>query len=227
MDEELARDEKVFIVGRTLGCAAASFAHGRAVQKYGAARVIDSPLASFPSPGWGWRGAVWLAPVCEIQFADFIYPAMTRSSAKPPRCVPLQRRMDRPNRSSGALRRSIGGGVPLASGEAFLPRAGVKSRESSTLTTPKGLLKARAMRDPNPVSSLSQERYRLIRGEVQEGIHHADRAANVSRRGGLRSSLWHDHYTRCKQREMASKESKRRWWTANARPGGSKDDPES
>ena len=44
--------------------------------KYGAQRVIDSPLAKLSIVGVGIGAALYgMRPICEIQFADFIYPA--------------------------------------------------------------------------------------------------------------------------------------------------------
>lgn len=46
MDEELARDERVFIVGEDVGPRGGVFRATQGLyEKYGAGRVIDSPLA--------------------------------------------------------------------------------------------------------------------------------------------------------------------------------------
>ena len=80
MDEELARDDRVFIVGEDVGPRGGVF---RATQglydKYGEERIIDSPLAELSIVGVGIGAALYgLRPICEIQFADFIYPAFNQ-----------------------------------------------------------------------------------------------------------------------------------------------------
>jgi pyruvate/2-oxoglutarate/acetoin dehydrogenase E1 component len=68
MDEELARDERVFIVGEDVGPRGGVF---RATQglfaKYGEKRVIDSPLAELSIVGRHRCRAVLFSSICEIQ----------------------------------------------------------------------------------------------------------------------------------------------------------------
>ena len=77
MDEEMARDERVFIVGEDVGVRGGVFrATVGLFDKYGAARVIDSPLAELSIVGVGIGAALYgQRPICEIQFSDFIFPA--------------------------------------------------------------------------------------------------------------------------------------------------------
>ena len=80
MDEELARDERVFIVGEDVGVRGGVFRATQGLfEKYGPERVIDSPLAELSIVGVGIGAALYgMHPICEIQFADFIYPAMNQ-----------------------------------------------------------------------------------------------------------------------------------------------------
>ncbi|MRS04868.1 alpha-ketoacid dehydrogenase subunit beta, partial [bacterium] len=80
MDEEMARDEDVFIVGEDVGQRGGVFrATVGLFDKYGESRVIDSPLAELSIVGVGIGAALYgLKPICEIQFADFIYPAFNQ-----------------------------------------------------------------------------------------------------------------------------------------------------
>src|SRR5512144_552689 len=80
MDEELANDERVFIVGEDVGARGGVFrATVGLLEKYGPERVIDSPLAELSIVGVGIGAAMYgMRPICEIQFADFIYPAMNQ-----------------------------------------------------------------------------------------------------------------------------------------------------
>jgi 2-oxoisovalerate dehydrogenase E1 component beta subunit len=156
--------------------------------KYGPERVIDSPLAELSIVGVGIGAALYgMHPVCEIQFADFIYPAFNQivnEAAK--MCY----------RSNGdwtvpmVIRAPYGGGIGGAlyhsqSIEGFFAHIpGLKVAAPSNPYDAKGLLKS-AIRDPNPVLFLEPKKgYRLIRGEVPGGDYTVPLGpANVSRIG--------------------------------------------
>lgn len=80
MDEELARDECVFVTGEDVGPRGGVFrATLGLVDKYGPQRIIDSPLAELSIVGIGIGAALYgMRPICEIQFADFIFPAFNQ-----------------------------------------------------------------------------------------------------------------------------------------------------
>ena len=174
MDEEMARDENVFIVGEDVGQRGGVFrATVGLFDKYGADRVIDSPLAELSIVGVGIGAALYgMKPVCEIQFADFIYPAFNQIVSEASKIT---------YRSNGewtvpmVIRAPYGGGIGgglyhSQSIEAFFTHApGLKVVIPSSPYDAKGLLKS-AIRDPNPVLFLEPKKgYRLIRGEVPEG----------------------------------------------------------
>src|SRR5215510_15246403 len=80
MDEEIARDPRVFITGEDVGERGGVF---RATQglhaKYGPDRLFDAPLAELSIVAVGIGAALAdLRPICEIQFADFIHPALNQ-----------------------------------------------------------------------------------------------------------------------------------------------------
>lgn len=174
MDEELARDECVFITGEDVGPRGGVF---RATQglydKYGAQRIIDSPLAELSIVGVGIGAALYgLRPICEVQFADFIFPAFNQILNEAARMF---------YRSGGewavpmVIRAPYGGGVGgglyhSQSVEAFFAHIpGLKVVIPSNPRDAKGLLKS-AVRDPNPVIFLEPKKgYRLIKGDVPEG----------------------------------------------------------
>jgi len=174
MDEELARDENVFLVGEDIGKRGGVFrATQGLLEKYGPERVIDSPLAELSIVGVGIGAALYgMHPICEIQFADFIHPAFNQivnEAAK--MCY----------RSNGdwtvpmVIRAPYGGGVGgglyhSQSVESFFAHVpGLKVVIPSTPYEAKGLLKS-AVRDPNPVMVFEPKKgYRLIKGEVPEG----------------------------------------------------------
>ena len=173
MDEELERDERVFIVGEDVGQRGGVFRATEGLfEKYGEARVIDSPLAEDSIVGIGIGTALYgMRPICEIQFADFIYPAFNQIVSEAARMC---------YRSAGewtvpmVIRVPYGGGIGgglyhSQSVEAFFAHVpGLKVVVPSTPYDAKGLIKS-SVRDPGPVIFLEPKRgYRLIRGEVPE-----------------------------------------------------------
>jgi 2-oxoisovalerate dehydrogenase E1 component beta subunit len=173
LDEELERDPDAFIIGEDVGPRGGVFRATLGLyDKYGPNRVIDSPLAEVTIAGVGIGAAVYgMHPICEIQFADFIHPAINQivnEAAK--MCY----------RSNGqftvplVIRAPYGGGIggalyhsqSVESMFAHVP--GLKVVIPSTPADAKGLLKS-AVRDPNPVLFFEPKKgYRLIKGEVPE-----------------------------------------------------------
>src|SRR5512147_640835 len=80
MDEELASDPRVFITGEDVGPRGGVFRATLGLyEKYGPARIVDSPLAELSIVAIGIGAAMAdLRPICEIQFADFIHPAFNQ-----------------------------------------------------------------------------------------------------------------------------------------------------
>jgi 2-oxoisovalerate dehydrogenase E1 component beta subunit len=174
MDEEMQRDPSVFIIGEDVGVRGGVFlATDGLHKKYGEYRVIDSPLAESCIVGVAIGAAVnGMRPIAEIQFADFIAPAMNQIIEEAARfCYRTAGDFNLPM----VIRAPWGGGVHGAlyhsqSIEAtFAHIPGLKVVVPSTPADAKGLLKA-AVRDPDPVLYLEHKRtYRLVRGEVPEG----------------------------------------------------------
>jgi 2-oxoisovalerate dehydrogenase E1 component beta subunit len=174
MDEELARDPRVFIVGEDVGARGGVFRATQGLyEKYGPARVVDSPLAEASIIGLGIGAAVSdLRPICEIQFADFIHPAFNQIVSE---AAKLYYRTNGVWHVPMVIRTPYGGGVGgglyhSQSVEAFYSHVpGLKIVIPSTPHDAKGLLKA-AVRDPNPVLLFEPKKgYRAIKGEVPDG----------------------------------------------------------
>lgn len=173
MDEELARDERVFIVGEDVGVRGGVFRATLGLhEKYGGERVMDSPLAELSIVGVGIGAALYgMRPICEIQFADFIHPAFNQivnEAAK--MCYRSNGEWTVPMVIRAPYGGGIGGGLYHSQSiEAFFTHVpGLKVVVPSTPYDAKGLLKS-AVRDPNPVLYLEPKKgYRLIRGEVPE-----------------------------------------------------------
>jgi 2-oxoisovalerate dehydrogenase E1 component beta subunit len=174
MDEELARDERVFIVGEDVGPRGGVFRATLGLfDKYGAKRVIDSPLAELSIVGVGIGAALYgLRPICEIQFADFIHPAFNQIVNEAAKlCYRSNGEWTVPLVIRAPYGGGIGGGLYHSQSlEAFFTHVpGLKVVIPSNPHDAKGLLKA-AVRDPNPVVFLEPKKgYRLIRGEVPDG----------------------------------------------------------
>ena len=75
--EEMARDERVFILGEDVGFFGGAFKVTEGFQqRFGADRVIDTPIAETAIVGAAAGAAhMGLRPVCEMQFIDFL-PAL-------------------------------------------------------------------------------------------------------------------------------------------------------
>ncbi len=174
MDEEMARDDRVFIVGEDVGPRGGVFRATLGLyDKYGPQRVIDSPLAELSIVGVGIGAALYgLRPICEIQFADFIYPAFNQIVSEAAKlCYRSNGEWTVPLVIRAPYGGGIGGGLYHSQSlEAFFTHIpGLKVVIPSTPYDAKGLLKA-AVRDPNPVLFFEPKKgYRLIRGEVPEG----------------------------------------------------------
>jgi 2-oxoisovalerate dehydrogenase E1 component beta subunit len=159
MDEELARDENVFIIGEDVGVRGGVFrATVGLFDKYGEERVIDSPLAELTIVGAGIGAALYgKHPICEIQFADFIYPAFNQIVSE---AAKLYYRSNGEWSVPMVIRAPYGGGIGgglyhSQSIEAFFTHVpGLKVVIPSNPYDAKGLLKS-AVRDPNPVMFLS------------------------------------------------------------------------
>ncbi len=174
LSDEMARDENVFILGEDVGNTGGVFRATEGLQeKFGAARVIDAPLAELAIIGVAiGAAAVGLRPVAEIQFADFIHPAfdqIVNEAAK------MRYRTNGAWTCPLVIRTPYGGGIHgglyhSQSIEAFFCHVpGLKVVAPCTPADAKGLLAA-AIRDPDPVLFLEHKKlYRSIKGEVLDG----------------------------------------------------------
>lgn len=172
LDEEMERDERVFLLGEDIGAFGGAFKVTAGLfEKYGPMRVIDTPIAEGAIIG----GAVGAAlqgqlPVAELQYADFIYPGLDQLFTeaakyfwKGGRPVPMVVRGP-----SGAGLRA--GPFHSISPEGMLSHhPGIKVVVPSTPTAAKGLLLA-SIRDPNPVVFLEHKKlYRSVKEPLPPG----------------------------------------------------------
>lgn len=171
--EEMQRDEKVFILGEDVGKKGGVFrATDGLYEEFGEQRVLDTPLAESAIAGVGIGAAMYgLRPVAEMQFADFMLPAVNQIISE---AAKIRYRSNNDWNAPITIRAPYGGGVHGAlyhsqSVEAiFANQPGLKIVMPSTPYDVKGLLKA-AIRDNDPVLFFEHKRaYRLIKGEVPD-----------------------------------------------------------
>ncbi|PWA13197.1 alpha-ketoacid dehydrogenase subunit beta [Pueribacillus theae] len=173
LDEEMEQDKKVFVLGEDVGVKGGVFrATDGLYKKYGKERVIDTPLAESAIVGVGVGAAMYgMRPVAEIQFVDFILPAVNQIVSE---AAKVRYRSNNDWSCPITIRAPYGGGVNGAlyhsqSIEALFANVpGLKVVMPSTPYDVKGLLKS-AIRDEDPVLFFEHKRaYRLIKGEVPE-----------------------------------------------------------
>ncbi|EQB36025.1 2-oxoisovalerate dehydrogenase subunit beta [Virgibacillus sp. CM-4] len=171
--EEMQRDENVFVLGEDVGKKGGVFrATDGLFDEFGEARVLDTPLAESAIAGVGIGAAMYgLRPVAEMQFADFIMPAVNQIISE---AAKIRYRSNNDWNVPMTIRAPYGGGIHGAlyhsqSVEAvFANQPGLKIVMPSTPYDVKGLLKA-SIRDNDPVLFFEHKRaYRLLKGEVPE-----------------------------------------------------------
>jgi 2-oxoisovalerate dehydrogenase E1 component beta subunit len=173
MCEEMRRDDRVMILGEDVGAKGGVFGATEGLQQeFGELRVMDSPLAESCVVGVAIGASVnGLRPIAEIQFQDFIYPAVDQIVSE---AAKIRYRSNNDFHVPMVLRAPFGGGVHGAlyhsqSVEAmFCGVAGLKVVVPSNPYDAKGMLIA-AVRDPDPVLYFEHKRaYRSISGDVPD-----------------------------------------------------------
>lgn len=171
--EEMQRDSNVFILGEDVGKKGGVFrATDGLFNEFGEDRVMDTPLAESAIAGVGIGAAMYgMRPVAEMQFADFILPAVNQIISE---AAKIRYRSNNDWSCPITIRAPYGGGVHGAlyhsqSVESiFANQPGLKIVMPSTPYDVKGLLKA-SIRDNDPVLFFEHKRaYRLLKGEVPD-----------------------------------------------------------
>ena len=171
---EMRRDQNVVVLGEDVGQFGGVFRATQGLyQEFGADRVIDTPLAESGIIGTAVGMALYgLKPVPEIQFADFIFPALDQIVNE---LAKYRYRSGGQYTCPLVIRSPYGGGIRgghyhSQSPEAyFLHTPGLKVVVPATPEDAKGLLIS-AIRDPDPVLFFEPKRiYRAAKGEVPEG----------------------------------------------------------
>jgi len=201
IDEEMARDPNVFLMGEDIGAYGGAFkVTDGMLAKYGEARVIDTPISEIAIVGAAaGAGHMGMRPVVEMQFIDFIanaYDMLTNyvATARYRAFLPCPMVVRGP--SGGYVR---GGPFHSQNPEAgFIHTPGLKVVYPATAEDAKGLMKA-AIRDEDCVLwgttwSRSARRAPLARGPIARSspmrrrcIRRSRRRSDYSSRTGSRS----------------------------------------
>ncbi|AVY96095.1 MULTISPECIES: alpha-ketoacid dehydrogenase subunit beta [Microvirgula] len=170
---ELQADPDVAVFGEDVGANGGVFRATQGLQaRFGEARVFDTPLAETLIAGMAvGMAAQGMKPVCEIQFAGFMYSTFDQLINQAARMRHRTRgRLTCPM----VLRTPVGGGIHAPehhgeSPEAWLAHVpGLKVVIPSSPVRAYGLLLA-AIRDPDPVIFLEPTRlYRLLKEPVSD-----------------------------------------------------------
>jgi len=172
MQEEMRKDESVFLMGEDVGIYGGAFGVSVGMlEEFGEERVRDTPISEAVIAGAAAGAAVTgMRPIAEIMFSDFITIAMdslVNQAAKMRYMfggkakVPMVLRMPGGSGTGAAAQHS-------QSLEAWLVHVpGLKVVMPSTPYDAKGLLKT-AIRDDNPVVFIETKTVYNIKGEVPE-----------------------------------------------------------
>ncbi len=171
---EMQRDDRVVVLGEDIGTLGGVFrVTAGLLQQFGEDRVVDTPLSETGIVGAAIGMALYgLRPVSEIEFADFVYPAMDQIVNE---AAKYRYRSGGEFSCPMVIRSPMGGGIKgglyhSQSPESLLiHNAGLKIVCPSNPYDAKGLLIS-AIRDPDPVLFFEPKRvYRAHEMEVPEG----------------------------------------------------------
>ncbi|HBZ00607.1 MAG TPA: alpha-ketoacid dehydrogenase subunit beta [candidate division Zixibacteria bacterium] len=173
MAEEMERDPSVFLIGEDIGLYGGVFKATKGLQqRFGVERVIDSPISEAYIAGGSIGAAlVGMRPIPEIQFADFITPAMDQI---------IQQAAKIRYRTGGqwtcpmtvrvCCGGEVGGGLyhSQINEQWFFSQPGLIVLFPSTPYDAKGLLKS-AVRGDDPVIYFEHKRlYRSVKEEIPD-----------------------------------------------------------
>jgi pyruvate/2-oxoglutarate/acetoin dehydrogenase E1 component len=172
LSEEMARDERVVLIGEDVGVPGGSFGASRGLLKrFGPDRVIDTPISEAGIMGLAAGAATCgLRPIVEIMFMDFMTVCMDgivnqvakmRYMFGSQYTVPL------------VIRTPAGGGLNAGPQHSqcleawFAHVPGLKVVMPATPHDVKGILKS-AVRDDNPVIVIENKALHALKGEIPE-----------------------------------------------------------
>ncbi|MBM3318936.1 MAG: alpha-ketoacid dehydrogenase subunit beta, partial [Candidatus Eisenbacteria bacterium] len=173
LDQEMARDDSVVLLGEDVGVDGGVFrVTDGLIAKYGAERVMDTPLAESGIFGTALgMAAAGLRPVAEMQFCGFSYLIVPQLQGHASR---LRQRSLGQWSVPLVVRMPYGGGVRALEHHSESPEATYAHFPGTKVVIPSSPRNARALllaaiRDPDPVVFMEPKRsYRAFREEVPE-----------------------------------------------------------
>ncbi|MCI0708397.1 MAG: pyruvate dehydrogenase complex E1 component subunit beta [Ignavibacteriae bacterium] len=173
MDEEMARDERVFLMGEEVAQYNGAYKVSQGLlQKYGAKRILDTPIAEAGFAGVGIGAAmVGLRPIVEFMTWNFslvAYDQLVNNAAKMYSMSGGHFHVPIVFRGPGGAAHNLAATHSQALESIYAHIAGLKVIAPSTQKDAKGLLKS-AIRDENPVIFIESEVMYGEKGEIPEG----------------------------------------------------------
>lgn len=170
LDEEMERDEKVFIIGEDVQSGVFGASRGL-IAKYGPERVMDTPLSETAVAGAALGAATaGYRPVADFMFADFMFVAANEIVNNIANWHFIHgSKVNLPV----VLFANIGGYARLGPEHSQCPESFIMHKPGLKLVVPsdpysaKGLLKT-AIRDDNPVVFFYHKRLLGLQGEIPE-----------------------------------------------------------
>jgi pyruvate dehydrogenase E1 component beta subunit len=172
LDEEMARDENVFIIGEDVGGPGGAFSATKdLLGKFGERRVKDTPISESAIVGLAIGAAAQgLRPIVEVMFMDFLTVCMDQIVNQ---MAKMRYMFGGVYKLPVVIRTPCGGGLNagpqhsqcLESWFAHIP--GLKVVMPATPYDVKGLLKT-SIRDDNPVLFIENKALYALKGEIPE-----------------------------------------------------------
>lgn len=173
LNEEMARDEDVFVIGEDVGAPGGAFSATKGLlETYGERRVKDTPICESAIVGVAIGAAIrGLRPVVEIMFADFLAVCMDQIVNQ---LAKMRYMFGGMYKLPVVIRTACGGGLNAGPQHSQCPEAwfahvpGLKVVMPATAFDAKGLLKS-AIRDDNPVLFIEHKALYSSKGEIPDG----------------------------------------------------------
>jgi pyruvate dehydrogenase E1 component beta subunit len=173
MDEEMARDERVFLMGEEVAYYQGAYKVSQGLlQKYGEKRIIDTPIAEAGFAGIGIGAAmVGLRPIVEFMTWNFslvAFDQIVNNAAKMLSMSGGNFHVPIVFRGPGGAAHNLAATHSQALESLYAHIPGLKVVMPSTQKDAKGLLKS-AIRDDNPVIFIESEVMYGEKGEIPDG----------------------------------------------------------